>query len=268
MGLLRRYITSMYTILKSEFAFTDTEFTFGVFSELVVGFIYGALAGVMATMMQGAKAGEQEYMAKLAALKAWMKARDLKKTDSQKILAYYRARSKGTSSFDEGEILADMPPSLSGEITTFLYARFLKEVPIFRGLGTEVMTHLCGLVTPMSAIKEQVVMQKGQVGSEMYFIIDGEVEVLDGDDRLGFLGEGSFFGESPVLETIFGKRGNGAEIRTRTIRCTSGEVSLGYITKEDIGALSVLAQASYFLPVLHLAMFCVTVIRRPRDCTA
>ena len=77
-------------------------------------------------------------------------------------------------------------------------------------------------------------MQEGQVGSELYFIIEGEVEVLSGGERLGFLGEGSFFGESPVIETMFGRRGNGAEIRTRTVRATSGEVSLGFISKADI----------------------------------
>ena len=41
------YIKSMYTTFKSEWAYTSSEFTFGVLAELVVGFIYGALAAVM-----------------------------------------------------------------------------------------------------------------------------------------------------------------------------------------------------------------------------
>ena len=43
------------------------------------------------------------------------KARDLEKKDSKKILAYYRARSSGNSTFDEASILNDMPPSLAGD---------------------------------------------------------------------------------------------------------------------------------------------------------
>ena len=45
-------------------------------------------------------------------------------------------------------------------------------------------------------------------------ILSGELEVRQGNPakRLGFLSEGSFFGEAAVLAT-----GSGAELRTRTV---------------------------------------------------
>lgn len=36
------YIKSMYSVFKAEWAYTSEEYSFGVFAELVVGFIYGA----------------------------------------------------------------------------------------------------------------------------------------------------------------------------------------------------------------------------------
>ena len=48
----------------------------------------------------------------------------------------------------------------------------------------------------MSALRGQLVSKKGKVGTEMYFIVEGEVEVLQDDERLGFLGTGSFFGRT------------------------------------------------------------------------
>ena len=64
----------------------------------------------------------------------------------------------------------------------------------------------------MRALKEQTIIRQGEPGHEMYFIIHGEVEVTVRDDtvphidagqqkqrRLGFLSEGPFFGEAPVL---------------------------------------------------------------------
>jgi CRP-like cAMP-binding protein len=63
----------------------------------------------------------------------------------------------------------------------------------------------------------------------MYFIVEGEVEVLQNDERLGYLGPGSFFGENPVIEAIEGKGGDGSEIRLRTVRSTVASDLVRYI---------------------------------------
>ena len=81
------------------------EYTFGVFAELVVGFIYGALAAVMGSLMMGLNVGEKEYAMKMASVKGWMRAKDLGKQESLKILNYYRATHKGNSVYDEAAIL-------------------------------------------------------------------------------------------------------------------------------------------------------------------
>ena len=51
-----------------------------------------------------------------------------------------------------------------------------------------------------------------------YFIISGEVEVSMSGERLGFLGEGAFFGETSVIECCHVTGGNGSSIRTRTVQ--------------------------------------------------
>ena len=71
-------------------------------------------------------------------------------------------------------------------------------------------------------------MQENKVGTELYFIVDGEVEVMQDDERLGFLGVGSFFGEHPLLEMIAGKGGDGSTKRLRTVRA-AGPTDLGFL---------------------------------------
>ena len=228
-----RYVQSMYTCFNCEFAFTDAEHGFLMFSILVTGFIYGALAGVISTLLIGMAAGDQEFTAKLQSLKAWMGARNLSKQDRTKILAYYRAANKGSKAFNEQEILEELPPSLGGDVANALYRDILQGLPIFRNLGQEVMTHLCRMVKPMTALRGQIIIEQHKIGTEIYFITDGEVEVLQDDERLGFLGEGSFFGETPFLEAVEGKGGSGSEVRTRTIRA-SVDTDLGFIKREDM----------------------------------
>lgn len=50
-----------------------------VHSVLVSAVMYGAMAGVISTLLMGLAAGDQEYAAKIQGVKAWMSARRLKK---------------------------------------------------------------------------------------------------------------------------------------------------------------------------------------------
>ena len=52
-------------------------------------------------------------------------------------------------------------------------------LPMFSRLGQEVLTRLCRCVISLTTIKGQRVIEAGKVGSEMYFLLTGECEVLD-----------------------------------------------------------------------------------------
>ena len=66
---------SIYSVFTAEFAYTSAENGIGVLGELVVGFIYGSLAGVISSIMVTMGVGQQDSMLKLLSLKAWMNAR-------------------------------------------------------------------------------------------------------------------------------------------------------------------------------------------------
>lgn len=100
---------------------------------------------------------------------------------------------------DEAELMKELPPLFAGELSRHLYYKFLSTVPLFRNLPTEIIDKLCQEVTPMLATRQQIVIQEGTPGVEMYFVMKGEVEVTKSGDRLGFLSEGSFFGEIPLI---------------------------------------------------------------------
>ena len=85
----------------------------------------------------------------------------------------------------------------------------------------------------MTALRGQLITEENKVGTELYFIVDGEVEVIQDDERLGFLGTGSFFGEHPMLEMIAGKSGDGSTKRMRTIRA-AGPSDLGYLVLDEV----------------------------------
>ena len=118
---------------------------------------------------------------------------------------------------------------------------------MFRGLSDEVLNAICKAVVPMLAVKDrendprfadepfdsgrsfdhceliaaplvfsESIIREGDIGSEMYMLMKGEVEMRQKGARLGFLGEGAFFGEIPVLAD-----GDGSETRVRTVRAVT-----------------------------------------------
>ena len=81
----------------------------------------------------------------------------------------------------------------------------------------------------MVGMKNQLITKQGESGKEMYMVMSGEVEVLEDGKRLGFLSEGAFFGESPILG--FGEAGT--ETRRRTVMAVT-ETELCYVTRDSI----------------------------------
>lgn len=66
----------------------------------------------------------------------------------------------------------------------------------------------------------------------MFMVMNGEVEVLGNGEKLGYLTEGAFFGEAPVLDDF-----PGAEVRTRTVVSVTDSTELCFITKESMKKL-------------------------------
>ena len=133
---------------------------------------------------------------------------------------------------DPQEMFRQMPPAMHLNIAIFMYRKFLSTVPLFRNLSEEVIAALCKSVVPLVALKGQEIIREGSAGTEMYMVMTGEVEVMTGGRRLGFLAEGAFFGEVPVLDHT-----SGSERRTRTVRSVTDSTELCFITRAKMEEL-------------------------------
>ena len=83
--------------------------------------------------------------------------------------------------------------------------QWLLEVPLFSGLDQDMADAVALAFTPRVMKRKAVVIEKGTVGEqEMYFVANGEVEVLTSLDTPAFatLGVGKFFGETALLESV------------------------------------------------------------------
>ena len=233
-GLLTRYIASMYFVLNAlENGYTTQERSYSIFAEFVRDIILGLVASLITTIAISSGSSDSEAEQKLRRLRGWMADRKLPNSFRRKAMEHFRT-TWTTNYIDLPSLLADCPPALAANMSVLLYGRYIATVPLFKGLSHEIIAALCQRCKPMTCVKNQNIIQEGEPGREMYMLLSGEVEVsekINGDPhRLGFLAEGAFFGESPVL----GWKGEpGVELRVRTVRAVT-DIELVYLTREDV----------------------------------
>jgi glucose-6-phosphate 1-dehydrogenase len=76
----------------------------------------------------------------------------------------------------------------------------LEESALFKGADPLLLNSVILALQPQTVSTGEMILEAGEVSSEMYFLCRGEVEVLDArNETLDELGEGDFFGEVGLL---------------------------------------------------------------------
>eukprot|EP01052_Picozoa_sp_SAG31_P014108 SAG31_NODE_866_length_11370_cov_4.806761_4_plen_376_part_00 len=227
-----RYTTSMYYVFNPvENADTDVERIYAILAYLLLVLIDGSVAGLISASLVGMNGADREVADRMRSVRAWMHDKRVPRTTQAKALQYFSKFYKAKLVYDEEQIFKEMPPAMRNEFSRHLYAKYISSVPMFRGVSQEIITALCGALEVAHGVKGQDILKQGSAGKELHMLIHGEVEVIQNGERLGFLSEGAFFGEVPLL-----CNSTGAEIRTRDIRaCT--DCVICYLPTEKIQKL-------------------------------
>lgn len=97
--------------------------------------------------------------------------------------------------------------SLDNVDQTISIQDFIKTVPIFANLPPDLIHRLALGADPLNFKSYEFIFRKGDLGSDIYFVVDGEVEVIDdGENKdkseriLARLKKGAYFGEMSFLE--------------------------------------------------------------------
>ena len=103
-------------------------------------------------------------------------------------------------------------------LTTIEKVIILKAVPIFAETPDEALVEVASLLDEIDASAGETIIEKGDMGSCMYIIVDGEVRVHDGERTLRHLGNRDIFGELAVLDPEPRSASVTAIVQTRLFR--------------------------------------------------
>jgi CRP/FNR family cyclic AMP-dependent transcriptional regulator len=107
----------------------------------------------------------------------------------------------------------------------------LATVPLFEGLSKKQLRRISVLMTPLDLPAGKVLTREGQPGYEFVIVLEGEVEVRQGDRVVATRGPGEYVGEIALLD----KRP-----RTATVVATT-PVSVEVLSRREF--MSLLAEA-------------------------
>ena len=79
------------------------------------------------------------------------------------------------------------------------YVQLAKTIELFIGLSPDQLVKIMSLGVTEAAMKGTVIFKKGLTSRKMYVILEGEVDIMDGDKLIATLGKGEMFGEMGLL---------------------------------------------------------------------
>ncbi|MDY6933890.1 MAG: cyclic nucleotide-binding domain-containing protein [Spirochaetota bacterium] len=77
---------------------------------------------------------------------------------------------------------------------------FLKENALFSGLQINELIHISNITQEIEVPKDRVIIKQGEIGDELFIILEGEVEVYTRDRVLSRLNSGSCIGELSIID--------------------------------------------------------------------
>ena len=184
------YITALFTIFRNPrvsdgYSMSAQEMIFGVFATMVMGIVFGAVAGTFASIF-APNAAAQAYQMKMKQLQEFARAKGLNESTKHKLQAHYTHLYPDKIIIDETEILQELPPQMREELVAQLYGQQLCSVPLFLNIESNVLTELCLALVPLPALRGSIMVKEGAKATHMFCIATGTVKVTErttgGDD--------------------------------------------------------------------------------------
>eukprot|EP00811_Abedinium_folium_P003675 NODE_13380_length_1169_cov_3.951056.p1 GENE.NODE_13380_length_1169_cov_3.951056~~NODE_13380_length_1169_cov_3.951056.p1 ORF type:complete len:285 (+),score=52.82 NODE_13380_length_1169_cov_3.951056:71-856(+) len=171
----------------------------------------------------------QVFQSRMARLKQADHQQGLNPRTRKRIADHYRfiwgcSQPAGYDVLQESGLTPDLRKVLAFD----LYGRFLRSVPFLATVDEQFLKSLCSLVELEGFSREDHIINAGETGTDLYFIIVGCVQIVSSDEThaLHRLMEGNFFGEfgllmpdSPRLATVIAQTHGWLLVLSRVSLC-------------------------------------------------
>lgn len=180
---------------------TSAQIIYVIIIEITGAALYGFIIGNIANLISNIDIAKAQYREKMEKINTFMKYRSIPFDLRDKINNYYTYLWDSRRGYDESSVLKDLPISLKTNVSLFLNKEIIEKVPIFKGASISLIKEIILNLEPVVFTPGDYIVRKGDIGTDMFFISKGHVDVVSEDESIVYatLSEGHFFGEIALL---------------------------------------------------------------------
>jgi hypothetical protein len=189
--------------------------------------MYGYIIGNVATLIANIDVARANYQAKMEEINDFLRTKRIPSPLQARVRNYYAYLWETQKSVTTAALTDELPHTLSMEISLYLNRQILEKVSLFKNANEIFIREIVQLLRPMVFLPDDYIIRQGEYGDCMYFLSNGDVEVVVNGTRVASLGQGSPFGETALIQ---------GEKRMASIRALS-YCDVYKLSKDDFDAL-------------------------------
>ena len=157
-------------------AVTMSERIFAMLGMLVGGFVFSALIGTISHLFESRDLSKLAKHRRIDLVSAFVRDSAMPKQLRLQVLGFFRKQD--VRAYDERVFLQQMPYQIRHDVLRHCHGDLIRQVPIFSGASDVFITEVLFCLDPKAFVAGVMITQKGEVGSEMYLLASGDVELL------------------------------------------------------------------------------------------
>ncbi|EAR89827.2 cation channel family protein (macronuclear) [Tetrahymena thermophila SB210] len=155
-----------------------------------------------------------ETKSKMESIRVFLHFKKFPHSISNRIYKFYDFQNMKFKGINDEEILSELPNTVQNEIILQLFQNVLQKIQTNQAKDKGVVLSLMKMMKQKIIPKDEHVFKKGEIATDMYFIIEGQATVMIEDEFylkppviLAELKEGDYFGEMAILDLKINVRG-------------------------------------------------------------
>jgi hypothetical protein len=148
--------------------------------------LFGYVTASVTSILANRDSQRSRYQAKLLSVRQYMDHNNFDRNTRKRVSDYYDYLWKRNKGIDAKTIFSDLPTTFQAELALGINGHIIAKVPLFQDTEIGFMRMLSLALQPVLFLPNEYVVKKGDIGSEMFFIHKGRVDVVSEDGVMVF----------------------------------------------------------------------------------
>ncbi len=162
--------------------------------------MFGYIIGNVATLIVNIDAARANFRTRMEEVRNYMMINKIPVAIQDRVKNYYHYLWETRQGITDADFLSNLPRTLRLEISLYLNRDILEKVSLFKNADEVFIHEVIEQLEFLVFLPGDFIIRQGELGDCMYFLCQGNVEVMVNEQQVAILPEGSPFGETALIQ--------------------------------------------------------------------